>query len=135
MNSGADRADTANVRHSTDSYFVRLDVEPHARAVRAGRRGRGPRRVSGRRGLAAAPPRAAGGSGRGGRSSSCLGARARLVGASGRRSGPGGVSGTVNGWISHVRGDVAKVSADPDLATRPPVLQRAVPGDEARTRS
>ena len=30
---------------------------------------------------------------------------------------PGGVSGTVNGWISHVRGDVAKVSADPDLAT------------------
>jgi hypothetical protein len=28
---------------------------------------------------------------------------------------PGGISGTVNGWIEHVRGDVAKVSADPDL--------------------
>jgi hypothetical protein len=27
---------------------------------------------------------------------------------------PGGVSGTINGWISHVRGDVAQVSADPD---------------------
>jgi hypothetical protein len=29
---------------------------------------------------------------------------------------PGGVSGTINGWISHVRGDVAQVSADPDAA-------------------
>jgi len=29
---------------------------------------------------------------------------------------PGGVSGTVNGWVDKVRGDVAKVSADPDLA-------------------
>jgi hypothetical protein len=29
---------------------------------------------------------------------------------------PGGVSGTVNGWIEHVRGDVAQVSADPDAA-------------------
>lgn len=29
---------------------------------------------------------------------------------------PGGVSGAINGWVSHVRGDVAKVSADPDLA-------------------
>jgi hypothetical protein len=29
---------------------------------------------------------------------------------------PGGVSGTINGWIEHVRGDVAQVSADPDAA-------------------
>lgn len=29
---------------------------------------------------------------------------------------PGGISGTVNGWISHVRGDVASVSSDPDTA-------------------
>jgi len=29
---------------------------------------------------------------------------------------PGGVSGTVHGWIDHVRGDVAQVSADPDAA-------------------
>jgi hypothetical protein len=28
---------------------------------------------------------------------------------------PGGISGTVNGWIENVRGDVVKVSADPDL--------------------
>ncbi len=30
---------------------------------------------------------------------------------------PGGVSGTINGWIKHTRGDVADVSTDPDLAT------------------
>jgi hypothetical protein len=29
---------------------------------------------------------------------------------------PGGVSGAIDGWISNVRGDVARVSADPDLA-------------------
>jgi hypothetical protein len=29
---------------------------------------------------------------------------------------PGGISGTINGWIAHVRGDVAEVSADPDAA-------------------
>lgn len=29
---------------------------------------------------------------------------------------PGGVSGTVNGWIDHVRGKIVAVSADPDLA-------------------
>ena len=29
---------------------------------------------------------------------------------------PGGVSGAISGWVSKVRGDVAKVSADPDLA-------------------
>jgi hypothetical protein len=28
---------------------------------------------------------------------------------------PGGVSGTINGWIENVRGDVARVSTDPDL--------------------
>jgi hypothetical protein len=28
---------------------------------------------------------------------------------------PGGVSGTVNGWIEDVRGDIAKVSSDPDF--------------------
>jgi hypothetical protein len=28
---------------------------------------------------------------------------------------PGGISGTVNSWIEHVRGDVIKISADPDL--------------------
>jgi hypothetical protein len=28
---------------------------------------------------------------------------------------PGGASGTINGWIEDVRGDVARVSTDPDL--------------------
>jgi hypothetical protein len=28
---------------------------------------------------------------------------------------PGGVSGTINGWIEDTRGDVAKVSSDPDF--------------------
>jgi hypothetical protein len=30
---------------------------------------------------------------------------------------PGGVSGTVDRWIVHVRGDVASVTTDPDIAT------------------
>ena len=29
---------------------------------------------------------------------------------------PGGISGTIEGWVKDVRGDVAKVSSDPDLA-------------------
>jgi hypothetical protein len=29
---------------------------------------------------------------------------------------PGGVSGTINGWLDDVRGDVARVSTDPDLS-------------------
>jgi hypothetical protein len=28
---------------------------------------------------------------------------------------PGGISGTINGWVAHVRGDVGAISADPDL--------------------
>ncbi len=30
---------------------------------------------------------------------------------------PGGVSGTIDGWISHVRGTVDSVSTDPDIST------------------
>jgi hypothetical protein len=29
---------------------------------------------------------------------------------------PGGITGTIDSWIANVRGDVAKVSADPDLS-------------------
>jgi len=36
---------------------------------------------------------------------------------------PGGVSGTIDGWIKHVRGDVADVSNDPDAATARRYLQ------------
>jgi hypothetical protein len=102
------------VRQPTGSYFVRLDVQPHAEhapsdgAVK-GRAGLGSpgsghrrhrrRRTSGTRVFLALVVIALG---------------AWLVWA-GRQ--PGGVSGTVDRWIAHVRGDVASVSADPDIAT------------------
>ena len=117
MNSGASRADRACVRQPTDGYFVRLDVDPPA--------GRAP---SGRPTARHAP---AGREGLGTPGRPRHRRRRRLTGravfftlvlvglgwwtvwASQR---PGGVSGTVNGWVENVRGDVAKVSADPDLA-------------------
>src|SRR5439155_10400832 len=112
VNSGADRADRANVRQSTDAYFVRLDGESpdghgpsgHAPVGREGLGGPGPpprhRRRRGMRSRAVFLVILAGGLG------------AWFSWAAQR---PGGVSGTVNGWISHVRGDVEKISADPDL--------------------
>ncbi len=118
MNSGADRADRANVRQPTDAYFVRLDVESpdghgpsdHGPSGHApvGREGLGspgpPTRHRGRRGL----------HGR----AVCLVIVAAGLGTwfSWAAQRPGGVSGTVNGWISNVRGDVARMSADPDIA-------------------
>ena len=113
MNSGADRADRANVRQSTGGYFVRLDVDSpdghspsgHAPIGREGLGGPGPpprhRRRRGMRSRAVFLVILAGG----------LGAWFSWAAQQ-----PGGVSGTVNGFISHVRGDVAKMSADPDLS-------------------
>jgi hypothetical protein len=112
VNSGANRADRADVRHPTDSYFVRLEGDSpdgHAPSGRAqvGREGLGApgpkrrrrrRRVSGRAVFLTVV---------------VLGLGSWTAWAAQR---PGGVSGTVDGWISNVRGDVAKVSADPDLA-------------------
>jgi hypothetical protein len=112
VNSGANRADRADVRYPTDSYFVRLEgdsPEGHGPSGRAqvGREGLGAagpkrrrrrRRVSGRAVFLTVV---------------LLGLGSWTAWASQR---PGGVSGTVDGWISNVRGDVAKVSADPDLA-------------------
>jgi hypothetical protein len=111
---GAKRADTPDVRNTTtDSYFVRLDGESYD--------GHGPngRAPVGREGLgSSAPPRH----------------RRRKRGQGGKRfmiallivgvggwaywasQRPGGVKGTVQGWVSNVRGDVASVSADPDIS-------------------
>jgi hypothetical protein len=113
VNPGAERADTASVRHSTDAYFVRLNPEPqegHAPpgGGSPGREGLGApglprhrrrRRVNGRALFLTLV---------------ALGLGGWFAWASHR---PGGASGAVNGWISSVRGDVAKVSADPDLGT------------------
>ena len=113
MNSGANRADRADVRYPTDSYFVRLEGESPDEPASSGRA------HVGREGLGAPGPKR----------------RRRRRRVSGRAvfltvvllglgswtawawQRPGGVSGTVDGWISNVRGDVAKASADPDLAT------------------
>ncbi len=113
MNSGAKRADTRNVRPPTESYFVKIGGDAYADAANThaipGRDGLG--------GAGSAPKR---------RRRRRLRGRAvflvfLVVGlgtwtywASQR---PGGVSGTVNGWISHVRGKVDSVSTDPDLGT------------------
>jgi hypothetical protein len=115
VNSGAIRADTPSVRNpTTDSYFVRLGGEPlgghgpdgHAPVGREGLGSTGPTRHRRRK------------RGNGGRNVLIVllivGLGTWAYWASQR---PGGVSGTVNGWISSVRGDVAKVSADPDVST------------------
>ena len=111
MNSGAERADTAIVRQTTDSYFVRLHPDApsapgtdQAQPGRAGLGGPGPARRRRRRGI----------SGRAVFFALVLVGIATWAAWASQR--PGGVSGTVNSWISDVRGDVAKVSSDPDLS-------------------
>jgi hypothetical protein len=115
VNFGTERADTTIVRQGSESYFVRLNVDPPPgpSAPSASRRSRtqydaGPQRSTARQRR-----------------------KRRLTGKSvfiallviglGTWGGwasqrPGGISGTVSSWISNVRGDVAKVSNDPDLA-------------------
>jgi hypothetical protein len=101
------------VRQPTDNYFVKLGGEPyaghgpdnHAPVGRDGLGGEGPTRRRRRR-----KPR--------GRAVFLtflvIGLGTWTYWATQR---PGGVSGTVNGWISHVRGTVDSVSTDPDLGT------------------
>jgi hypothetical protein len=112
VNSVTFGADTPNVQHPSDAYFVHLD--PAAPPIQG---------APGRRATARAPFEPAEAPHRRRR-------RRRVTGRSvvllvlvlslggwffwaSRR--PGGVSGTINGWIDHVRGDVATLSADPDL--------------------
>ncbi len=113
MNSRRERADTSDVRQPTDSYFVKLGEEPYG--------------VSGPNNRAPV--------GRAGLGNAVTGAKRRrrrrprgrvilitllVVGLGSwtywAEQRPGGVSGTVNGWIDHVRGKVDSVSTDPDLA-------------------
>jgi hypothetical protein len=100
-------------RHASDNYFVRLDAGPPPAATppvggrrhveRAafepapGRRRRGRRRMSGRSFFLS------------------LVAIALIAWFAWATEQPGGVSGTVNGFIEHVRGDVQDASAGPDL--------------------
>jgi hypothetical protein len=97
------------VQHSSDKYFVRLDVVPTATqpalvdrsrhaydaggepVVRHRRRKR--RRV--RKSFLLLVP--------------------LVVWCGWAAQRPGGISGTINGWIEKVQGDVVKISADPDL--------------------
>jgi hypothetical protein len=115
VNFGTGRADTASVRQPSETYFVRLGKEAPTtgqgapgRAARkareqidsrpAGNKRRYRRRMSGKRVFLVLL---------------VIGLCGWTYWASQR---PGGVSGTINGWISHVRGDVAQVSSDPDIS-------------------
>jgi hypothetical protein len=113
VNSRAKRADTGFVRQPTDSYFVRIHPDPPSA------RGTDSQVQAGRAGLGAPGP---------------VRRRRRRRGISGRavfltllligvgtwaiwaQQRPGGISGTIDSWISNVRGDVAQVSSDPDVA-------------------
>jgi hypothetical protein len=102
------------VRHATsDSYFVKIGGEA---PVGHGPSGRAP---VGREGL--------GGSGAPRKKRRRRGVNGRAVfltvltvgvgaWAYWAQQRPGGISGTVSSWVKDVRGDVAKVSADPDAA-------------------
>jgi len=113
-------ADTSHVRPPplNDSYFVRIDgttpltAPTHGRTPAAregfesagGPRRRRRRRSSGRLILMVA----------------LLVGLATWAGWAAQR--PGGISGTIDSWISNVRGDVAKASVDPDLAKAVKIL-------------
>jgi len=111
VNSSAKRADTPDVRQPSDSsYFVKLGGDSYAdnRAI-AGRTGLGSegpvkkrprrRRMRGRAIFFVLV---------------VVGLGSWTYWASQR---PGGVSGTVNGWIDNMRGKVDSVSTDPDIGT------------------
>jgi hypothetical protein len=120
VNFVASGADTSTVRTARDNYFVRLDVAPGAppsappssggRSRRSYERPKGTgyehqpshhrhrrKRVSGRRVLMVL---------------ALVGLVAWLSWAAQQ---PGGVNGTVSGFIAHVRGDVQDASSGPDL--------------------
>ena len=111
MNRVTSRADTPGVRTAPDNYFVRLDPDaaptPPARSRRSRRRNeweaptprhrRRRKRLNGRLFVAVLL---------------LAGLGTWFVWASHQ---PGGVNGTINGFIEHVRGDVQDASAGPSL--------------------
>jgi hypothetical protein len=96
--------------HQPDNYFVRLDVVPtetrpalvdrHRHAF-DGDQHRAPQIKHRRRRRRVRP--------------SLVFLLALIIWCGWASQRPGGISGTINGWINHVRGDVAQISADPDL--------------------
>ena len=110
----ADTADTNGVRQTTDPYFVRLDVASPSPPTYT---------KSGRTPVARDPFEPAHGPVRHRRRRRLQGRSVFMVvvllGLGGwfawAAQRPGGVSGTINSWIEHVRGEVAKVSGAPDL--------------------
>lgn len=117
MNSGAERADTANVRQSSDAYFVRLDADPPPGQSAPGSASRRARARADSKDWSRPTPRSQRRRRVSGKNVFCLllviGLGTWGVWAAQR---PGGISGTVHSWVDSVRGDVAKVSADPDVA-------------------
>jgi hypothetical protein len=115
VNFGTQRADRASVRQPSDTYFVRIN--PQAPPEGQGAPGRASRKARER-----VDSRTPGAKRR--RRRQFSGKRVFLVfllvalcaWAYWASQRPGGVSGTIDGWIKHVRGDVAQVSADPDAA-------------------
>jgi hypothetical protein len=114
VNFGTQRADRASVRQPSETYFVRLT--PEAPAAGQGAPGRASRKARERVDNRPAPRRRR----RRRISGKNVFITVLLVGLGSwtywASQQPGGVSGTINGWIEHVRGDVAQVSADPDAA-------------------
>lgn len=113
-------ADTSHVRPPprNDSYFVRIDGTTPLTTPTQGRKpvaregfesAKGPRRRRRRRS-----------SGRLVFMVALLVGLATWAGWAAQR--PGGISGTIDSWISNVRGDVAKASVDPDLAKAVKIL-------------
>ncbi|HUI48146.1 MAG TPA: hypothetical protein VL119_05585 [Acidimicrobiia bacterium] len=107
------------MRHSTDTYFVRLDGgSPPAGQAPPGKESRRSRSRNPRFEPEPTPRRRRRRRQFSGRNVFIallvVGLATWTFWASQR---PGGVSGTVKDWIHHVRGDVAQVSSDPDLTT------------------
>jgi hypothetical protein len=115
VNFGTERADRSSVRQPSDTYFVR--ITPEAPAAGQGAPGRASRKARERvdsRQTASKRRRRRRFSGKNVFIALLIVGLGTWTYWAAQR--PGGVSGTVNGWIEHVRGDVAQVSADPDAA-------------------